>query len=163
MKEIDDPVLGRIRFNRFCWEFERELPFLRTTLGFRIDPEQKGSDVSDKQRQVFLSILRMPAETRTRMEAPMFANYRHIRDIAEDDTMPAIATAADIWPHVDPRLVWIPRHGTSKHSYFFVELECAWEPEHGLEVLFKDGDIDHASQQDGLATNEAWRLRYINE
>jgi Domain of unknown function (DUF6985) len=163
MSEVDDPVIGRIRLNHRWWECVRHVPFLDATLQVRIDPEQRGGDVSDKQRHVYQSIMRLPAATQTLMEAPIFANYLKIRDLVEDDTMPDIAEAAGIWSQLDLRAILIPRHRASKHSYFFVEAECTWEPEHGLEVLFRDGGILQVTQQEGLASNQAWSLRYINE
>jgi hypothetical protein len=42
-------------------------------------------------------------------------------------------------------------------------IRCGWEPEHGLEVLFRDGVVPQVTQQEGLASNEAWSLRYIDE
>jgi hypothetical protein len=163
MREVDDPVLGRIRFEHHWWEGVRHVPFLDATLEVRIDPELRGGDVTDKQRRVYQSLMQLPAATQALMEAPIFANYLKIRDLVEDDTMPDIGEAADVWSHLDPRAVLIPRHKTSKHSYFFVEAECAWEPEHGLEVLFRDGAVLQVTQQEGLASNQAWSLRYINE
>ena len=163
MTEMDDPVLGHIRLEHRWWECVRHIPFLDATLPVRIDPEQRGGYVSDKQRQVYQSMMRLPAATQALMEAPVFANYVTIRDAVEDDTMPDIAEAAQIWSHVDLRAILIPRHRTSKYSYFFVEAECTWEPEHGLEVLFRDGAIFQVTQQAGLSMNETWSLRYINE
>jgi len=163
MTEVDDPVIGRIRLNHRWWECTRHVSFLDVTLQGRIDPEQRGGDVSDKQRRVYQSIMRLPAATQTLMEAPIFANYLKIRDLVEDDAMPDIADAAGIWIHLDVRAVLIPRHRASKYSYFFVEAECGWEPEHGLEVLFRDGAILQVTQQEGLSMNQAWSLRYINE
>jgi hypothetical protein len=163
MREVDDPIVGRIRLDRFGWECERHVPFLDATLQVRIDPEQRGGDVTDRQRLVYRSVMQIPAATQTLMEAPIFANYLKIRDLVEDDTMPDIAEADGIWSHLDLRAIRIPRHRASKHSYFFVEAECTWEPEHGLEVLFRDGGILQVTQQEGLASNQAWSLRYINE
>lgn len=163
MAEVDDPVLGRIRLEHHWWECARHIPFLDATLDVRVDPDLRGGDVTDKQRQVYRSIMQLPAATQTRMEGPIFANYLKIREEVEDDTMPDIPAAAAIWSHLDLRAIHIPRHRASKHSYFFVEAECTWEPEHGLEVLFRDGAILQVTQQEGLASNQAWSLRYINE
>ena len=163
MREEDDAVFGRIRFERFCWECERHVPFLDATLRFRIDPEQRDGDVTDKQRQVYQSIMRLPAATRALMEAPIFANYLQTRDSVKDETMPSIAEAAGIWSHIDLRAIRIHRHRASRHSYFFVVAECTWGREHGLEVLFRDDAILQVTQQEGLASNQAWALRYINE
>jgi len=128
VKEVDDPVFGLIRFERFCWECERHVPFLDATLQLRIDPEQREGNVTAKQRQVYQSIMRLPAATQALLEAPIFANYLQIRDLAEDDTMPDIAAAGAVWRYLDLRQIRIPRHRASKHSYFFVEAECGWEP-----------------------------------
>lgn len=163
MTERNDPVIGRIRLNHRWWECTRHVPFLDVTVQVRIDPEQRGGDVSDKQRQVYQSIMQLPATTQTLMETPIFANYLKIRDMVEDDTMPDIAEATQIWSNLDPRAILIPRHRTSKYSYFFLEAECGWEPEHGLEILFRDGGVLQVTQQEGLSMNQAWSLRYINE
>jgi hypothetical protein len=156
-------VIGLIRRDRRWWECVRHIPFLDATMDVRIDPDQRDGDVTDKQRQVYQTIMGLPAATQALMEAPIFANYLKIRDEVEDDTMPEIATAAAIWSHLDLRAILIPRHRASKYSYFFVEAECTWEPEHGLEVLFRDGGVLQVTQQEGLASNQGWSLRYINE
>lgn len=163
MRRAEDRILGSITYERFFWEFDRQVPFLGRTVHFMIDPEQKDGEVTDKQRQVYLSILKVPESTRRLMAPAMYQNYRRIRDSVDDDTMPSIANATFVWRHVSPSQVFIPRHSTSRHEYFFVAFECAWEPEHGLEVLFKNGAIEHVSQQNGLALNERWFTSYINE
>jgi hypothetical protein len=163
MRAVDDPVLGPVRLDRFFWECEHAVPFLGATLLFMIDPEERSGPLTDKQRQVFLSILELPAAARARMAHPIYANYVKRRGAVEADDMPAIANVDDVWRYVEPRHILIPRHRASPYSYFFVALECAWEPEHGLEVLFRDGSVLHASQQEGLGTNAAWYASYLNE
>lgn len=163
MKDIDDPVIGLIHLDHRWWECVRHVPFLDATLPIRIDPDQRGGDVTDKQREVYQSIMRLPMTIQALMEAPIFANYLKIRDEVKDGTMPDIPAADAIWSHLDLRAIKIPRHRASKYSYFFVEAECAWELEHGLEVLFRDGAILQVTQQNGLASNQTWSLRYINE
>jgi len=163
MGEVDDPVIGRIRLKHRWWECVRHIPYLDATLDVRIDPDQRDGDITDKQRQVYRSIMQLPATTQRLMEGPIFENYLKIRDEVEDSTMPDIAAATDIWSHLDPRAILIPRHRASKCAYFFVEAECGWEPEHGLEVLFRGGEVLQVTQQEGLSMNQAWSLRYINE
>lgn len=102
--------------------------------------------------------------------------YRYYRDIAEyysaeereDYGIPAIERAADVWEHVQ-----LGRHPTVSASlddasgylhagvaYVSFECECDWEPEHGLCLVFIDGErLGRVSSYDGHRT---WAHAYAD-
>jgi hypothetical protein len=69
----------------------------------------------------------------------------------------------EVWKHVEIQTIHIPKHGKSRDRYVFVGCWCAWEVEHGLELLFKNEQLFKAGPCEGLDSNEEWKLNYINE
>jgi hypothetical protein len=69
----------------------------------------------------------------------------------------------DVWGLVEVTDLFIPRHARSRDRYGFLGGECAWDPEHGLDILYKNGRPFEVGPQRGLALNQAWRLYYISE
>src|SRR5438309_8296801 len=91
--------------------------------------------------------------------APIFEYYQ---DVASDDTgngpPVSISTPDQVWGHIRPdseALVQRDRHGDG-HVYVSVECECDWEPEHGLQIVFRDGQtVTKVGPYDGHLTNAA--------
>ena len=83
--------------------------------------------------------------------------WAYYRDFAaryvDEPGFPSISGADQIWDFVTfGDEVWVKRDGS--HWYVSVENECAWEPEHGLELVFKDGrQLVKVGQVDGHLTN----------
>jgi hypothetical protein len=72
----------------------------------------------------------------------------------DDIASPSIATAEEVWEHVevgsDARVVR-DGHGT---IYVDLECECDWEPEHGLNIVFQEGRVvSKVGPYDGHLTN----------
>jgi hypothetical protein len=71
--------------------------------------------------------------------------------------IPQIPDSADIWEHArfrDPP-EWILGGGplSPGRSYLSFEGEVSWEPEHGLQLVFEDGQrVCKVSQYDGHVT-----------
>jgi hypothetical protein len=71
--------------------------------------------------------------------------------------IPEIPDSADIWEHVQFRCPpwWSPGRGplTPGRSYLSFEGEVSWEPEHGLQLVYEDGQrVCKVSQYDGHVT-----------
>ncbi|WP_420847686.1 DUF6985 domain-containing protein [Natronosporangium hydrolyticum] len=46
--------------------------------------------------------------------------------------------------------------GRDQRVYVSIECECAWEPEHGLQIVFRDGAaVTKVGPYDGHLTNSA--------
>jgi hypothetical protein len=76
-------------------------------------------------------------------------------EVTGDQTaLPAISTPEEVWDHVevgpDARVV---RDGQGT-VYVDLECECDWEPEHGLNIVFREGRVvSKVGPYDGHLTN----------
>lgn len=98
---------------------------------------------------------------RTVLEDASPAVFEYYRDMADEfgddlDDFPAIASPGEVWNHVqfDRHEVSVQRDDDGEPVYVSVECECAWEPEHGLQIVFRDGArITKVGPYDGHLTN----------
>jgi hypothetical protein len=163
MKEIHDDALGRLRTDGDFLVAAQEIPFLGKEVEFYIHLENEDrAGVSDRQRAAIQSVLDLPGNTKDILAPAMFDNYLEARNDMDPEP-PLIETPGKVWDHVKIINVIIPVHGRSQHRYFFADFRCDWEEEHGLELLFRDGQLIRVSQPDGLWGNAAWYSEYINE
>lgn len=88
--------------------------------------------------------------------------FRYYRDCAEywddedDDGFPSIAAPRDVWQHVrfGTEPVVKRRAYGDRGIYISLECECDWEPEHGLEIVFHNGErVNKVGPYDGHCTN----------
>ncbi|UQU67322.1 hypothetical protein COUCH_14080 [Couchioplanes caeruleus] len=94
-----------------------------------------------------------------RAAAPhIFAYYRDVMTHFSpgDEDYVEIAGPADVLGHVRPGaepVVSRDRYGDGR-VHVSVECECAWEPEHGLQIVFRDGrTVSKVGPYDGHLTN----------
>ena len=94
--------------------------------------------------------------------APIFAYYRDVMDDVladgDDEWYVEINRSQDVFDHVrlgrGPTVSRDP-YG-DRHVYVSVECECDWEPEHGLQIVFRDGaTVTKVGPYDGHLTNAA--------
>jgi hypothetical protein len=88
---------------------------------------------------------------------PIFEYYLDVKTELGDDDLVSIAGADDVWHHVWPGgEVTVERedvHG-DRQVYVSVECECAWEPEHGLQIVLRGGrSVTKVGPFDGQLTN----------
>ncbi|WP_327151564.1 DUF6985 domain-containing protein [Nocardia sp. NBC_01329] len=92
----------------------------------------------------------------------IFAYYRDIMDdivaSGDDDWYVGIESPHDVFNHVrlgdEPRIVRDAYR--DRHVYVELECECDWEPEHGLQIVFRDGRaVSKVGPYDGHLTNSA--------
>jgi hypothetical protein len=89
------------------------------------------------------------------------AVFAYYRDVAEEvgdqqDDFPVIEGPGDVWDHVtfDRHQASVQRDGEGEPVYVSVECECTWEPEHGLQIVFRDGArVTKVGPFDGQLTN----------
>jgi hypothetical protein len=92
----------------------------------------------------------------------IFAYYRDIMDdvvaAGDDDWYVEIGDPHDVFDHIrlgnEPT---VARDASSdRHVYVSLECECEWEPEHGLQIVFRDGrTVTKVGPYDGHLTNSA--------
>jgi hypothetical protein len=87
------------------------------------------------------------------------ALFRYYKDFEEywlDDGNPALKSADELWQRVrlgSQPMVTRRAYG-DKGIYVTVECECAWEEEHGLQIVFKNGlKINKLGGYNGHLTN----------
>jgi hypothetical protein len=90
--------------------------------------------------------------------APYVAQYRHDHlDAISEGEIPPLEKPSDVWKEV--RLgfemsVTKLDSGAEKGVYFSLECNCDWEPEHGLQLVVRDGKaISKVGPYDGHVTN----------
>ena len=73
-----------------------------------------------------------------------------------DDGYLALDRPADVWPHVQfgsDAIIQRRAYGDQR-VYVSLECECAWEPEHGLQIVFEGGHrVNKVGPYDGHLTN----------
>jgi len=92
----------------------------------------------------------------------IFAYYRDVMDdvvaAGDDDWHVEIDGPEDVLDHIqlgNEPMVARDGHG-DRHVYVSLECECDWEPEHGLQLVFRDGHtVTKVGPYDGHLTNAA--------
>lgn len=91
-------------------------------------------------------------------EGHIFQYYQDMNShwLPSDEEFVAIATPSEIWDHIqlgDEPIVCRRGYG-DKGIYISLECNCDWEPEHGLQIVFKDGTrVCKIGPYDGHLTN----------
>lgn len=86
----------------------------------------------------------------------VFENYCKVREaIGEEDIDVKIAGPATIWRHVRPGQIHVARRSYGDRKvYVQITAECDWEPEHGLQIVYREGwELKRVSDQDGHLTH----------
>ena len=103
------------------------------------------------------SFLKLGASDRLAISRHVFANYRRMAKLVseKDDLGCRIESEEAVWQHVHPSEVFISRrHRRDKAIYISITAECDWEPEHGLQIIYRRGsELARVSDQDGHLTH----------
>lgn len=91
-------------------------------------------------------------------EACIFEYYTDMNSYwaPSDEQFVSIKSPSDIWAHIQLGIeLIVSRRGYGdKGIYISVECNCDWEPEHGLQIVFKDGAaVCKVGPYDGHLTN----------
>lgn len=90
-------------------------------------------------------------------ESHIFKYYLDVREnIDPEDDFPSISSPSEIWQFIQlggEAIVGRRPYG-DKGIYVSLECNCDWEPEHGLQIVFKNGSIvNKVGPYDGHLTN----------
>jgi hypothetical protein len=86
----------------------------------------------------------------------VFKNYQYIASlVSKEDLYCDISDASEVWGHVTPSQIYVSRrHRRDKLIYLQITAECDWEPEHGLQIVYRRGiELSRVSDQDGHVTH----------
>jgi hypothetical protein len=101
----------------------------------------------------------LAATDRLLLDATDFVHQYCLDELADwGDDAPSIEMQrpADVWEYVDLGSVLILSrdHGRGRDVFASLECECAWEPEHGLQLVFRNGsEISKVGPFDGHVSN----------
>jgi hypothetical protein len=120
--------------------------------GYEDDPKQQEFHAAIAK---FLSIDRSVLE---RVEKEIYKYYEVCRDLYGDevDDFVMINSANKVWPHIQlgTEPVVQRRSDGDELIYISLECECDWEPEHGLQIVFKNGkEVNKIGPFDSHLTN----------
>lgn len=91
------------------------------------------------------------------VEGEIYAYYTDCKPYWQpgDEGYVEIATPADVWKHVHFGFeAHISSHDRDGHCYVSIECNCDWEPEHGLQIVLRDGlRVNKLGPYDGHVTN----------
>ncbi|MEU8329126.1 hypothetical protein [Micromonospora sp. NPDC048839] len=88
----------------------------------------------------------------------IFDYYQDVESEFADGSMPITISSSDqVWAHIHPVEVAVERDSfRDQHVYVTVECNCDWEPEHGLQIVLRDGRaVTKVGPYDGHLTNAA--------
>jgi len=111
-----------------------------------------GDDHPGEFASAVTRFLSLTTRDRDHAASYVFKNYREICDAVGDDEVGVVIDgAADVWSYVRLDEIFVSRrpYGDRK-VYVQITAECEWEPEHGLQIVYREGsELTRVSQQDG--------------
>ena len=125
---------------------EQPIPF---TLMVQADGDEYPPDVAEAVAR-FLSLGPTDRAAATGRVFEYYCDYVN----AVPDAHLGIDEPDSIWPHIQARYAALQRKGkTGRHVYVLLVCDCEWDDEHGLQLLYRDGnDLVHVGDQDGGIT-----------
>ena len=153
------PLLGPLKPDPHIPEWLRseplEIPFFGACkLSFVLDSPEE-ADENDIESAV-ASFLKLGPADRLAISGYVFANYRNMAALVdEQDIGCRIISEEGVWQHVRPSEIFVSRrHRRDNAIYLSITAECDWEPEHGLQIVYRRGsELTRVSDQDGHLTH----------
>lgn len=163
--QITSPILGQLtrdeRFPDWWRSEETPIPFFdgkKLPVLFRgLEPDADKSFISaaDEALTNFFALGKSYRES----ISPLV--YKNCKDFLEavgydeaDQALWDIKDGNEIWQFVHPSEIYVTRRPCKERDmYVQIACECDWEPEHGLQLVFKQGKkVTRVSDQDGHLT-----------
>lgn len=94
------------------------------------------------------NFLGMTAEHREQATPEVYENYLETREVCRmyDWAIPDIESR-DIWSYVYPEEIFLSRGYDDKKVHLRITAGCEWEPEHGLQIVYREGrELDEVSE-----------------
>ena len=159
---VEIPGLGPVTFDARYNEYQSmqmPVPVLGNTR-YRLVVSGYDDDKAKADFHAAISaFLALGESVRKAAAVPVFEYYEDMKEaVGEDDVGVSIAGPGDVWPHVrhDDEVAIARDTDGDGQVYVWVTGECAWEPEHGLQIVFRGGrSVTRVSPCDGHLTNLA--------
>ncbi len=155
MTTFNDSEVDPARFDDLEWLSERRVHFNGVDIPIEVEPE--GDDtkaLSPVQREAVRLALTLPPGVLEAAAPAVVQNYEVYRDAVGDEELPPLQAPVDVWQRVEPSYISVPPHGDITTPNFFLLAECDWDPEHGLQVRFRNGHADASNQQGELGLED---------
>jgi len=118
--------------------------------GYNEDPRKDDFHVA------IASFLSIDSSVLEAAEGHVFQYYQDCKGAWEDDEAVEIESPGDVWDHVQlgSEPVVSRRPYGDEGIYISLECNCDWEEEHGLQIVFKNGQrVNKIGPYDGHLTN----------
>lgn len=144
------------------WEStEIEIPYfdsmkLKVTL-MNVRKDQIG----DEYNSAINNFLALNSSNRLNASKYVYMNYTvTLKAVGEDQFDFKIDTDQHVWNHIKPIDIMVKKRKKDGLVYVIVEADCDWDDEHGIQIIYKDGNkLSRVSEQDGhLAYSDAHGL-----
>ena len=115
-------------------------------------------EAQDDIHDAISAFLSIDEDVLKEVQAHILAYYDDVfRSVgAEEPDFPQISSPNDVWAHIrfgNEPIVSRRPYG-DQGIYVSVECECDWEPEHGLQIVFKNGQtVNKVGPYDGHLSN----------
>ncbi|BBD63091.1 hypothetical protein NIES2109_59410 (plasmid) [Nostoc sp. HK-01] len=144
-----DAEFGQIVIKDNHWTLEQSAVLGDRRVPICVDFEQgQIGELSSLQREAIRQALTLPADVLGITAPVVLQNYDVYREMIGDQEMPPLANPIHVWDQVTFSYIYVPPHVEYELDTPTFELiaECDWEPEHGLEVRFRNGVAMEADQ-----------------
>jgi len=153
------PALGELKTHEDIeeWLISAPVPvayFDGRPMTFTLDGLEE-SDEADAAAAV-AAFLKLSEMERLSASASVYQNYLNMAAVVDADELGcAISSEKDVWSYVSPDEIFVKRdHYGDKSIYVRITAECEWEPEHGLQIVYRHGsELSRVSSQDGHLTD----------
>jgi hypothetical protein len=162
MNEIEIKSVGKLKPHPDVpeeWLISKPIPIpffdqMKLEFTFQGDLETDKNFLFDAN-QAIDNFLKKVVSDRLSVSSLVYRNYREIQDYYDSQPWGAspldLNDESDIWRYVYPNEIFISRgFNDDKNIYVLITGGCEWEPEHGLQLVFKNGleltkvsDIDY--------------------
>lgn len=110
----------------------------------------------EEYHQAIANFLTIDDSVLKQAQDAIYQYYKDLEAVVDEDDIIKIDNPNDIWRHIqiDCTPIIMRRPYGDKAIYISLECECDWEPEHGLQIVFKQGlSINKVGSFDGHLSN----------
>ncbi|MFV0333680.1 MAG: DUF6985 domain-containing protein [Tropicimonas sp.] len=131
-------------------------------------PVEDGGPTDEQIEAALVAFQSLTPEDREADTRHVHAYYLGFRNAIGGDEglnsdMTAPAHPVDIWQYVHPEIVTVTTGGgVDDNIYVIIHAACDWEPEHGLQMVWRDGaELVRVSGIDGHPLNSTFQGRDV--
>ncbi len=115
-------------------------------------------DNKNEFKTALLNYMKLSFNDMKKVQSDIYKYYKDVKSSFDELEYECIEikNEEEIWQHIQfgKTIIVTRRPDGDKGIYLFIECECAWEVEHGLQIVFKNGQyINKVGAFDGHLTN----------